>query len=158
MRKYTFILVGILVMTMSSCLKSRLEDLPEFEESDITAVPRVEYRFVSDEISNVNNQNIVKYVNLTINKRQIDKDNKTVIIEATVPNANTNFPTSERDKVDRSNLVVVVSVSTAARIFPIGDAPKLGVPGDWSKPNKYRVEAANGSSSEWTIEVTALNK
>jgi len=30
-----------------------LKDLPEFEENNITGVQRLEYRFISDEISDV---------------------------------------------------------------------------------------------------------
>ncbi|GIJ93762.1 hypothetical protein CAPN001_05690 [Capnocytophaga stomatis] len=52
----------------------------------------------------------------------------------------------------------VVSISTTTKIYPIGDAPELGVPADWSKPDKYRVEANNGNFAEWTIEVTSFKK
>lgn len=157
MKKIIFFLIGLFSLTFASCLKSGLEDLPEFEDNDITEVPRVEYRFISDAVSNASNQNIVKYVGLTINSKNIDKNAKKVTLEVTVPPANTDFSAAERAKVSKENLVVVVAVSTAARVFPIGDAPRLGTPGNWSKPNQYRVEAANGDSSEWTIEVTTLN-
>lgn len=52
----------------------------------------------------------------------------------------------------------MASISTAARLTPLDGAPKLGVPGDWSKPNKYLVTAASGAQKEWTIEVIKLNK
>lgn len=158
MKKYIYILIAIVATTMTSCLKSDLEDLPEFEENDITSVQRVEYRFISEDVSNASGQKIVKFVNLRVVSPSIDKDNKTATFQVTVPAANTSFTATEREKVSLSNLAVIVNLSTAARIFPIGDAPKLGAPGDWSKPNKYRVEAANGNVAEWTIEVTALNK
>lgn len=158
MKRNIFIIVGLLLMSLSSCLKSGLDDLPEFEDNDITAVPRVEYRFISDDISKASNQNIVKYVTLTINNTQIDKNAKKVVIEVTVPPADTNFSVEERNRVDKSNLVVIVSVSTAAKVIPIDGSPRLGVPGDWSKPNKYIVEAANGDTAEWIIEVTKVTK
>lgn len=159
MKKYIYILLAVMTVSVTSCLKKNLEDLPEFEENDITGINRVEYRFISDEISNASGQNIVKFVNLPIKGTPaINNENKTVSFEVNVPAANTSFTEAERNKVSLSNLTVIVNLSTAARIFPIGDAPKLGVPGDWSKPNKYRVEAANGNSAEWTIQVTTLNK
>ena len=65
---------------------------------------------------------------------------------------------SLRLKVDKTNLAVIVSVSTAARVSPVGDAPRLGTPGNWSSAHKYRIEAANGNSAEWTIEVTNVIK
>ena len=52
-----------------------------------------------------------------------------------------------------SNVVVAVTISTAATIKPINGAPKLGVPGDWSKDNQYEVTAADGTKKTWTIVV-----
>ncbi|MDO5105023.1 hypothetical protein [Capnocytophaga sp.] len=159
MKKYVYILLALMALSTASCLKKGLEDLPEFEDNDITGVSRVEYRFISDEVSNASGQNIVKFVNLPVKGTpKINNLEKTVSFEVNVPNANTSFTVAERDKVSLNNLTVIVNLSTAARIFPINDAPKLGIPGDWSKPNKYRVEAANGNNAEWTIQITALNK
>lgn len=159
MIKYIYFLLSVIIISTTSCLKKGLDDLPEFEENSITGINRVEYRFISDEISNASGQNIVKFVQLPIKGTpSINETNKTISFEVNVPVANTTFTTAERDKVSLENLVVIVNLSTASRIFPIGNAPKLGVPGNWSKPNKYLVEAANGSQAEWTIEITALNK
>lgn len=44
-----------------------------------------------------------------------------------------------------SNVVVSLNISTAAMIQPIDGAAVLGKPGDWSKPNKYEITAADGS-------------
>ena len=48
---------------------------------------------------------------------------------------------------------VAVTISTAATIKPINGAPKLGVPGDWTKDNQYEVTAADGTKKVWTIVV-----
>ena len=53
--------------------------------------------------------------------------------------------------------MVAVTISTAAIIKPIGDAPKLGVPGDWTKDNQYEVTAADGTKKTWTIVVEPYN-
>lgn len=158
MKKYVFILIGIVAISLTSCLKKDLEDLFDFDDNDITGVPRVEYRYISDEISPSNGQKLVKNVNMIIRKVDIDEDLKEVKIQLTVPNANTSFTDEERNKVSLSNLVVMVNLSTAARIFPLDNSPLLGVPGDWSKPNKYQVQAANGKTAQWTIEITELTK
>lgn len=160
MKKYIYILfVTIMAVSVTSCLKKGLEDLPEFEENDITGINRVEYRFISDDVSNASGQKIVKFVNLPIKGTpEINNVEKIVRLEVSVPKANSSFTEAERDKVALSNLSIIVNLSTAARIFPIGSSPKLGVPGDWSKPNKYLVEAANGNKAEWTIEVISLHK
>jgi hypothetical protein len=158
MKKYIYLLFVIIATSTTSCLKSNLEELPAFEENDITGVDRVEYRYVSDELSKASNQPIVKYVNLNITKKEIDKTAKTVKIEVKVPAANTAFSAAEREKVAKSNLAVIVSVSTAARVFPVGNAPRLGVPGNWENAHQYSVEAANGNTAQWSIQITTLTK
>ena len=97
-------------------------------------------------------------MNLNITKKEIDKTAKTVKIEVKVPAANTSFSATEREKVAKNNLAVIVSVSTAARIFPIGNAPRLGVPGNWENVNQYTIEAANGNTAQWNIQITTLTK
>ena len=64
-----------------------------------------------------------------------------------------NIPADERPNFTESKAVVAVTISTAATIKPIGDAPKLGVPGDWTKDNQYEVTAADGTKKVWTIVV-----
>ncbi|MFJ1490434.1 DUF5018-related domain-containing protein [Capnocytophaga canis] len=159
MRKFIYIILAIIAVSVTSCLKKGLEDLPEFEENDITGINRVEYRFVSEQVSNASGQNVVKFVGLSIKgKPAINNVDKSITFEVTVPKASGVFTDSERAKVSLNNLVVIVNLSTAARISPIEGSPKLGTPGDWSKPNKYIVEAANGNKAEWTIQITTLNK
>lgn len=52
----------------------------------------------------------------------------------------------------------MASISTAAKIIPIGDAPVLGKWGDFSKERKYKVVAADGKTNiEYTIKCV-LNK
>lgn len=157
MKKYSYLLLLFLFISMTSCLKSGLDDLPEFEENDITGVQRVEYAYISDEISPASGQKITKYVELG-NTTTIDTQARTVKISVTVPAASASFPQTEHDKCAKSNISVMISISTAARVTPVGNAPKMGVAGDWSKPNKYLIIAANGAESEWTVEVTDFTK
>lgn len=51
-----------------------------------------------------------------------------------------------------------MTISTAARIFPIEGSPVLGTPGDWSKENKYEVMAVDGTKKIWTIKVVQFGK
>lgn len=154
--KYINLFVAMLLLTCTSCLKSGLEDLPEFEEAEISGVQKVEYRYYDkNDISVVDGLPVVKYVSLN----QTNKvEGNTLSIEVTVPAASGSFTEAERAAVSTSNIAVMVTISTAARLAPVGGAPKLGVPGDWSKPNKYIVTAANGNQKEWIIQVTKLIK
>ncbi|MDO4782065.1 MAG: hypothetical protein Q4A09_02465 [Capnocytophaga felis] len=156
MRKHIHFLLAVLTMGVISCQKD--EGSSTYEENEIVAVQGVEYHYVFEQTNDSGTQKVVRYTNLAMDKSDINKEARSITIELTVPAPNKSFPDEERAKVSLKNLAVVVGVSTAAKVYPIGDAPKLGVPGDWSKPNKYRVEADNGNSSEWTIQVTTLNK
>jgi len=157
MKRYSYLLLILIALFTTSCLKSNLEELPLFETSTITTVRQVAYRYVSSDVSNASGQNIVKFVVLT-NKATIDANAKTVGIVVTVPAASTAFPDSERAKCSTSNLAIIVTPSTAATIKPLNGAPELGIPGDWSKANTYRVTAADGTYSDWVITITAFNK
>ena len=64
-----------------------------------------------------------------------------------------NIPEAERGNFTEAKAVVAVTISTAATIKPINGAPKLGVPGDWTKDNQYEVTAADGTKKVWTIVV-----
>ena len=85
---------------------------------------------------------------LAVGKQFIE--NGTCDITVTIPS---NFPAADLDNISASELVVAVSISTAAIISPMGGSPALGTPADWSVPHKYMVEAADKSKKEWTITV-----
>lgn len=141
--------------SLSSCLNSDLDDLPEYEDANITTVSGVFHRYYSDEIEPSTGQPRIKDAGLTAGDIRISNDDCTVKTTLTLPS---DFAISEKDKVALNKLVVVVGLSSAARIFPIDGAPRLGVPGDWSKENKYEVVAANGIKKIWTIHVESLTK
>lgn len=144
MKKYLSIF-GIMLMTlfsMTSCLEHGLEDLDAFEECRITAWPAVYYRYYTGDQMAVNGQQQVKQIQLTRKAGSNDYDEGDTFFELTV--APDNVPADEKPNVKLDNLVVTISVSTGATVEPIEGAPRLGVPGDWSKPNKYKITAADG--------------
>lgn len=144
------LLLTVMMISFSSCLTSGLDELPVYEDADITSVSAVTYRYISDEKSPASGQNIVKNVNITYTS-DIDPEAAMVKIAVTTP---ANFPEGELTNLSKkSNIVVVVSLSTAARITPLDGAPALGTPADWSKPYKYVVTAADGKQKEWTIRL-----
>lgn len=156
MRKYIyFIGIGLLMSIMSSCLKGGMDDLPEYEEAEISGIQRVEYRYYSNDVSHIDGEKIVKKIALQ-NTAKIE--GTAVSVEVTVPAAEGTFTETQRGDVSLTNLAVMVTISTAARLSPLGGAPALGIPGDWSKPNKYLITAANGTRKEWTITITKLTK
>lgn len=52
-------------LLFSSCLKGGLEDLPEYEDAEITSVSAVRYRYMTDEKSPASGEYLVKEVDLT---------------------------------------------------------------------------------------------
>lgn len=148
----------MLLLVFSSCLRAGLEELPAFEEAEITDV-KFEFRYKDmADINPLDKEPIVKVVSLTLRNKVINKDNATVTCTLEVPAANDSFTESIRNTVSLSSIVGKFNVSTAAMVEPSAGSPVLGTPGDWSKANKYIIKAANGSTKEWTVTVTDLTK
>lgn len=132
---------------MSSCLESGLEDLDTYSNCDVTS-GEVYWRYYGDAVIPASGEKQVKQVRLASAKIQ-DADNCTFTIQYVLGN----IPEAERANFTQSKAVVALTISTASTIKPIGDAPTLGVPGDWSKSNQYEVTAADGTKKTWTIIV-----
>ncbi len=155
MKKYiSNILLMLFSIFLSSCLDGNLEELPEYDDADITSVSTVQYRYITDEKHPASGENVVKEVELHYNA-DIDAVNRTVKIDVSVP-----IEVSEdiSKNISKKNLLVAVSISTAARLFPVGNSPKLGVPGDWTKTNIYTIMSASGIKKDWKIEIVSLKK
>ncbi len=151
MRKIYFNLI-LLGAVVSSCLKSGLEDLPAYNLTKITSF-NMEYRF---EAKNANSVSYVEIVNIATTVK-IDTTTNIVTVIPTLPAANSIFTSAERQKVSLSKIIAFCSLETAASIKPVGDSPKLGVPGDWTVERKYLVTAADGKTfREWTIKVNTM--
>ena len=151
MKKYYLLLVLIISLGLSSCLESGLDDLPVFEDADITNF-NFEVRWKDATTGDF------KVYGLQ-NTPTIDKDNKTVINKITVPTANANFPEEVRNAVSVGNIVGYCDLSTAATIEPVEGAPKLGVPGNFSSSVKYKVTAADKQTEKiWTVNTTIVSQ
>lgn len=147
MKKYLFILLAFLgCMTMTSCLESGWEELDTYDGTEITGLVGTYFRYIDTSATiPASGQNKVLQVQLNTANAQRDAEAGTLSFDVTVPDSYTG------PAVKASELVVIVNLSTAAVVEPIEGAPKFGVPGDWTKPNKYKVTAANGESQVWTV-------
>lgn len=155
---FKLILASLLIFSLTSCLKDNTEEIDAYSDNHISDVVGVWFRYITKENNN-GKRDVLKKIELDGISKKVDKDNKKVTI-AVAPTAKKikSIPTSNIGELTINNLAVVVALPTGARIFPVGDAPKLGVNGDWSKPNKYIVRAANGNEAEWEIEITSFTK
>lgn len=148
MKKYFYLIAALFVAVLStSCLESGLEELDEYSGCDITN-GNVYWRYYGDGNIPASGEQQVKQVYLAASRTQ-DVENCVYTIRYVTGN----IPEAERPNFTESKAVVAVTISTAATIKPIGDAPKLGVPGDWTKDNQYEVTAADGTKKVWTIVV-----
>ena len=152
MRKFlSIIAVMLLTVVSTSCLKHDLDELEVYSESDIMSVQGVYWRWLgSDKIPGSGEQQVLQK-QLNVRNSKINKEGATLDFQYQVPS---NFPKDQIDQVSASKLVVILNISPAAVIEPIEGSAVLGVPADWSKPNKYKVTAADGSSKIWTVSVS----
>lgn len=144
-------LLIFLLCTVSSCLKSGLDDLATYNEAEITNL-NFEYRWWDESKAQM------AVITLTTEK-QILKDESLITCKLTVPQASGSFTDAVRQNVSLSSLIAYMDLSTAARVTPLNGAPKLGNPGNFSaKEFKYLVTAADGTKREWTIKITDFAK
>jgi len=95
---------------------------------------------------------LIKAVQLSYTKK-IDAVARTLQITPTLPSG---FPPKYAKTVSIANLWGVAYISSAAVIVPLNGAPRLGAPGDYSKPATYEITAANGNKKTWTVTVNRL--
>lgn len=154
MKYLKYILLLFACLSFSSCLESGLDDLPSYEEADIKAFT-FEYRWMVKE--GTSEKLRVQKMSTDVD---INIDNATVTCTITVPNVNGAFTQEIRDKVSLSNLNAYCTISTAATITPLEDAPVLGKIGDFSKSNmQYEVVAADGKNKKtWKLVIAGFNK
>lgn len=157
MKKLLNILTAMLLAFFStSCLTSNLDDLEEFEDANITGIQGCYWRYYGSETHPGSQDVEIKQVRIASGNWTITKESETN------PEANfdiqfsQNFPKAERPKFNTNQLVVVFNISQGAVIKPIEGSATLGVPGDWSKPNKYEVTAANGTKKIWTVSLDEI--
>lgn len=147
MKKFLNIFAALLLAVVStSCLEHDLEELDLHSGCDVTN-GNVYYRYISDEVHPGTGENKVKQVYLAAARTQ-DLETNTYTIRYVTDN----IPAEKRATFQES-AVVVLTISTAAIVKPVGDAPTLGVPGNWTKDNQYDIVAADGTTKRWTIHI-----
>ena len=158
--KKILLIFSVLLLTMTSCLKQGLEDVESSSLCDLSNV-EFEYRWAKETLNSSGEPTGVyelHYKGLIVDKT-IDKENHKVTIKLNVPNASGDFTNDMRGDVMLSNLTCMFTVSTAASVKPLGDAPKLGKPGDFSDMTyTYRIIAAAGNYTDWVIDIVEFKK
>ena len=148
---YYILLLAVLALLNTSCLKAGLDELETYDLNDITNV-RFEYRWwdESDQRMRVQEMEVEK---------TFDNDHKVVECIINVPEASQTFTSAIREQVSLRTLAINVDASTASRITPLNGAPTMGVfPSDFSAGEfSYAVMAGNGDIANWTIRIVSFH-
>lgn len=151
MKKLMTIAISLLsVFAVSSCLNANLVELDTYSGCEIQGVQGVYHRYYLNSTIPLSGERQVKQTGLNVSNVKIDSDAATCTFDVEIPS---NFPEDQTSSVDASNLVVIFNISTASVIAPVGNAPTLGVPGNWTASNKYQVTAATGQTKVWTVSL-----
>lgn len=151
MKKIIYLLV-ILAFSATSCIEWGLEELPAYDEVEITDFD-LEHRYTS-----ANANGVESVVFTTLNTAvDINSENASITVTPSIPAPTSVFTQDIRRSIALTNIAGYVKLSPAAKIEPLNGAPELGIPGDFSTERQYRVTAADGKTSKvWTISVNPL--
>ncbi len=155
MKKFLNIFAALLLAVVStSCLKHDLEELDVYSGCDITRVDCA-YRWKTGEIHPGTQSEKVNQVYVSAYSRTYVTDESDPSRGVcTIRYSKTNIPEQYRS-VAETEMVVYVTISTAATMKPINGAPALGIPADWTADHEYEVTAADGTKKIWKIVVEA---
>ncbi len=151
----SFLFLSVCLFT--SCLTSGLDDMPAFEEAEITDV-KFDFRYKDPNDLWIDGEPIVKVTNLIVENKSINSNEASVTCTLRVPETNASFTEAIRNQVSLSSIVGKFNISIGANIAPIDGAPVLGMPGDFSSQLKYKVTAADKTTKVWTVHITGLSK
>ena len=155
MKKCLNIFAALLLAVVStSCLKHDLEELDVYSGCDITRVDCA-YRWKTGEIHPGTQSEKVNQVYVSAYSRTYVTDESDPSRGVcTIRYSKTNIPEQYRSTAE-TEMVVYVTISTAATMKPINGAPALGIPADWTADHEYEVTAADGTKKIWKIVVEA---
>lgn len=142
--------VLLMIVLNSSCLTGGLDELESFDDTDLKNF-QFEYRWERP-LNETNPNNTQLGVVSLATDCKIEGD--VIYCTITVPEAGnpSMFTESIRAQVSLDNIVGMATISTAATISPIGNAPILGKFGNFSNECKYVVTAVDGKTQkEWTV-------
>lgn len=155
MKKYNILLITLLSILFTSCLKDGLEIGELSTECDVTNV-KFEHRWVIEN-SQIPGMAELRFKEMSVAKI-IDKERCTIDVTITVPKVDANYPEEQRNATVLSNIACSFEVSRAASVKPLGASPTLGKLGDYTQERTYRVTSASGEYKDWVLKVSAFNK
>ena len=148
MKKINYLLIALCMIT-TSCIDMGLNELPVYHDAELLDF-EFEYRYIITNTNNVNQLAVKKLITLTT--IQNDK----ILAEISIPDPSGTFTSEIAGQITLSNIVGYAEASIGSSIIPIDGAPKLGTQGNFSSAVKYKVVAADGTTSKTYILTTIL--
>jgi len=148
--KKIYILFVALSLITTSCIDWGLDELPVYHDAQMLGL-NFEYRYTVENSNGVEQMAVKK---MTTNVTVSDEAG-TVSAVITIPEASGTFTSEIASQVNLTNIIGYASVSTGASIDPLEGAPELGLTGNFTSPVKYKVTAADGSTTKiYTVTVS----
>lgn len=147
------LIIAFVAIVSASCLKHDFETLDVYTDSEITGVQGVYWRYFGTEKLSSSGEFKVHQVRIPSGHFKSNEEEGICEFDFKL---HSSFPSDQLSSFTVEKLVVVLNISTAANIVPIEGAPDLGKPGDWTKENKYKVTAADGTSKIWTVKAKQI--
>lgn len=143
-----FVLLSPLMLT--SCLESGLDDIEDSDLCELSTIT-MEYRWITQ---NANGYEQMARQQMTLSQNAPDANNE-IHTTVTVPSVSASFPNDVKKGVTLDGLYLTSTISAAAKIQPLGDAPTMGMPGHFEvgKTYQYQVTAANGKTTTYSITI-----
>lgn len=143
---------SVLLLALTSCVSSGLDELPVYNEAEITNF-NLEHRFLVPNTNGIQRMEVVTLGGTVT----IDAATATITATPTIPAPSSTFTQNERRNVSLEKIIAYTKLSPAAKIIPLEGASALGAPGNFTAERKYMVTAADGKTSKvWTIKVNPL--
>ncbi|HTJ11911.1 MAG TPA: hypothetical protein VL547_07795 [Dinghuibacter sp.] len=142
-------------LALGGCLKA---GLPKAGNSSLDAMTSFNYEYRWLDTTYILPGTPQADTSVTVNVVQLG--NTVVISNDTVytsPSYPSNLPASQVPNVTLTHIWGYANIPDAAVIYSVDEAPKLGDPGDYSKPATYKIVAADGSTATWVVVTAPLH-
>src|ERR1700761_4776146 len=140
---------------LGGCLKA---GLPKATNSSLDAMTSFNYEYRWLDTTSILPGTPQADTSITVNVVQLGNtvtvSNDTVYTSPSYPG---NLPTAQIPNVTLSHIWGYANIPDAATIYPVDGSPVLGEPGDFSKPQTYKIVAADGSTATWVVVTAPLH-
>jgi hypothetical protein len=145
--------VLLLSIAFTACEKTAVQEAPDTDNSITDFNFLYNYPDTSWAYKGTPDQIMSIKTNALILDHSINISHDTIYVTPDVPNG---VPKGQLSNIKLTQLWGTATIAGTASINPVNGAPVLGTKGDFSKPVRYEVTAADGSTKQWVIVTAPL--